>query len=83
MNITAKAPADGAGAGAGAGAGGGSARHGLGAATLSTAHVVVTPGDIITAEAGYLRYAVISQAKRVYYPLCFVPGCWVGVWYVI
>ena len=44
------------GTGAGFGAGAGSGLLSTGAAeTLSTAHVVVTPGDIIAAEAGYLR----------------------------
>ena len=61
MNVTAKS--HGAGAGTGVGAGGGGGRQNA-AATMSTAHVVVTPGDIITAEAGYLRWVTLSDFWR-------------------
>lgn len=41
----------------------GSARV-LAADTLSTAHIVVTPGDTITSEAGYLRYRLVGALQQ-------------------
>ena len=42
----------------------GSARV-LAADTLSTAHIVVTPGDTITSEAGYLRYRLVGALQQL------------------